>query len=131
MALLLAVIPSAPSLSAQIGYLWSFEERLAKADLVVIARRMETRDTGVRTFHVQLPSLPVVELNTEFKVLAVLKGDDPHATLHWVPGLALPPVQIDGRHNTHRPHQGRWCYGNTPMQTFLDSLDLAKEKLVA
>jgi transposase InsO family protein len=30
-----------------------------------------------------------------------------------------------------RPHQGRWCYGKTPMQTFLDSVPLAKEKLVA
>ncbi len=81
MALLLAVIPSAPSSGTQIGTLWSFEDRLAKADVVVIARRMETRDTGVRTFHVQLPSLPVVELDTEFTVLAVLKGDYPHATV--------------------------------------------------
>jgi len=33
---------------------------------------------------------------------------------------------------THdRPHQGRWCYGKTPMQTFLDALPLAKEKLMA
>jgi len=29
-----------------------------------------------------------------------------------------------------RPHQGRWCYGKTPMQTFLDSVALAKEKLL-
>jgi hypothetical protein len=29
-----------------------------------------------------------------------------------------------------RPHQGRWCYGKTPMQTFLDSVPLAKEKLL-
>lgn len=34
-------------------------------------------------------------------------------------------------YNAERPHQGRWCYGKTPMQTFFDSLDLAKEKLVA
>jgi transposase InsO family protein len=31
-------------------------------------------------------------------------------------------------YNEHRPHQGRWCYGKTPMQTFLDTLELAKEK---
>src|ERR1700745_3197746 len=31
----------------------------------------------------------------------------------------------------HRPHQGRWCFGKTPMQTFLDALPLAKEKLMA
>jgi transposase InsO family protein len=31
-------------------------------------------------------------------------------------------------YNERRPHQGRWCYGKTPMQTFLDTLELAKEK---
>jgi hypothetical protein len=34
-------------------------------------------------------------------------------------------------YNTDRPHQGRWCYGKTPMQTFLDSIGLAKEKQIA
>jgi len=34
-------------------------------------------------------------------------------------------------YNTQRPHQGRWCYGTTPMETFLDSLGLAKEKHIA
>ena len=33
--------------------------------------------------------------------------------------------------NTARPHQGRWCYGKTPMQTFLDSVPLAQEKQLA
>ena len=33
--------------------------------------------------------------------------------------------------NEQRPHQGRWCYGKTPMQTFLDSLPLAREKALA
>lgn len=27
-----------------------------------------------------------------------------------------------------RTHQGRWCFGKTPMQTFLDSADMAREK---
>jgi transposase InsO family protein len=31
-------------------------------------------------------------------------------------------------YNEQRPHQGRWCYGKTPMQTFLDTVPLAKEK---
>src|SRR4030081_3497931 len=30
-----------------------------------------------------------------------------------------------------RSHQGRWCCGKTQMQTFLDALPLAKEKLMA
>ncbi|AKM33256.1 integrase (plasmid) [Pandoraea faecigallinarum] len=47
----------------------------------------------------------------------------------------IPALQADLDHwldeyNTRREHQGRWCYGKTPMQTFLDSLSLAKEKLI-
>lgn len=34
-------------------------------------------------------------------------------------------------HNEERPHQGRWCYGKTPMQTFLDAVPLTKEKMLA
>jgi len=34
-------------------------------------------------------------------------------------------------YNEERPHQGRWCYGKPPMQTFVDALPLAKEKLIA
>ena len=30
--------------------------------------------------------------------------------------------------NEVRPHQGKWCFGKTPMQTFLDALPLAREK---
>ncbi len=29
-------------------------------------------------------------------------------------------------YNERRPHQGRWCFGKTPMQTFVDALPLAK-----
>ena len=32
-------------------------------------------------------------------------------------------------YNTVRTHQGRWCYGKTPMRTFVDMLPMAKEKL--
>jgi len=34
-------------------------------------------------------------------------------------------------YNEVRPHQGRWCYGKTPLQTFVDSIPLAKEKRLA
>lgn len=34
-------------------------------------------------------------------------------------------------YNERRPHQGRWCDGKTPMQTFVDAVPLAKEKLLA
>ena len=33
-------------------------------------------------------------------------------------------------YNEIRPHQGRWCYGKTPLQTFLDALPIAREKLL-
>ena len=34
-------------------------------------------------------------------------------------------------YNEQRSHQGRRCYGKTPMQTFIDSRPLAKEKMLA
>ncbi len=33
-------------------------------------------------------------------------------------------------YNSVRTHQRRWCYGKTPMQTFIDMLPVAKEKLL-
>ncbi len=32
------------------------------------------------------------------------------------------------QYNEVRTHQGRWCFGKTPMQTFLDSAAVAREK---
>lgn len=43
-------------------------------------------------------------------------------------------IDLDGwveEYNQQRPHQGRWCFGKTPMQTFMDSVSLAKEKILA
>ena len=34
-------------------------------------------------------------------------------------------------YNELRPHQGRWCFGKTPMQTFLDAMPMTKEKMIA
>lgn len=33
--------------------------------------------------------------------------------------------------NNERPHSGRYCYGKTPMQTFKESLTLAKQKMLS
>lgn len=33
-------------------------------------------------------------------------------------------------YNEQRPHQGRWCFGKTPQQTFLESIAMAKEKVL-
>ena len=35
------------------------------------------------------------------------------------------------KYNHERTHQERWCFGKTPMETFLDSLELAREKMLA
>jgi len=67
----------APALigGGQIGYHWSFAERTAKADLIVIAEPIATKATGRRTVHPSLqPDLPVIELETELQVLVTLKG---------------------------------------------------------
>jgi transposase InsO family protein len=34
-------------------------------------------------------------------------------------------------YNEERPHQGRWCFGKTPMQTFLHAIPIAREKMIA
>ncbi len=33
-------------------------------------------------------------------------------------------------YNNKRPYSGKYCFGKTPMQTFIDSLPLAKEKML-
>ena len=33
-------------------------------------------------------------------------------------------------YNEHRPHSGKYCYGKTPLQTFVDSAHLAREKML-
>jgi hypothetical protein len=48
---------------------------------------------------------------------------------------AIDELQVDldtwlVEYNQRRPHQGRWCFGKTPMQTVLDALPLAKEKIM-
>ena len=48
--------------------------------------------------------------------------------------LADLQTDLDGwlrEYNEERAHQGRWCYGRTPMQTFLDTIPVTKEKLLA
>jgi hypothetical protein len=67
-----------PPARAQVGYLWSYEELLQKADLVVIAECESTLDTGRRRPHPgPKPSTPVAELQTVFRISAVLKSPHP------------------------------------------------------
>lgn len=63
------------TLGAQISRLWSFGELQAAADVVVVATPLSTRDTGRRSELTDLqPPVPVIEPNTEFKVLSTISG---------------------------------------------------------
>jgi transposase InsO family protein len=49
--------------------------------------------------------------------------------------VSLEELQADldawlDEYNRTRPHSGKYCYGKTPLQTFLDSLSLAREKML-
>jgi transposase InsO family protein len=49
---------------------------------------------------------------------------------------SIEELQVDldswiASYNEQRPHQGRWCFGKTPMQTFLDAIPMTKEKMIA
>lgn len=34
------------------------------------------------------------------------------------------------KYNNERTHSGKYCFGKTPMQTFIDSIPMAQEKLL-
>jgi hypothetical protein len=42
-----------------------------------------------------------------------------------------PTQLILTEYNEARPHQGRWCFGKTPMQTFPDAMPMTKERMIA
>ena len=52
-----------------------------RCDIMVIATAIRTSETGIRTELRELkPAFPVIELQTEFKVLSIFKGDVPQQT---------------------------------------------------
>jgi hypothetical protein len=44
-----------------------------------------------------------------------------------------PQADLDSwiRNTMRRGHIRRWCFGKTPMQTFLDAMPMTKEKMIA
>ncbi len=49
---------------------------------------------------------------------------------------SIEELQVDldawlSEYNEKRPHSGRYCYGKTPMQTFLDAIPMTKEKMIS
>jgi hypothetical protein len=72
---ILLYVANATVAFAQVGYLWTPEELAAKADLIAIVEVISTRDTGRTQSHPSLqPPLPVVEMESELRVLALLKA---------------------------------------------------------
>ena len=70
--------------NAQIGGILTMSDLEAKADVVVIAELRDTKDTGRQTNHPELrPAFPVIEMQSEFEILAVLK---PNARDTSLPG---------------------------------------------
>jgi hypothetical protein len=65
----LAIVPNS---GARITKAWRYQEMFDKADLVVIARVVTTKDTAE---HSTLLSLNVIGVETEFKTHLILKGD--------------------------------------------------------
>ncbi|MDR0473542.1 MAG: hypothetical protein LBH43_07730, partial [Treponema sp.] len=57
--------------------------------------------------------------------------------LNRIPEKSLPEYQRNtawpdewaGRYNHERARIGKYCYGKTPVQAFMDSIPLAKDKL--
>ena len=61
----------------------------------------------------------------------IVEWRDECLNMHVFTSLAEAWVRLSAfrqHYNTERPHQGRWCFGKTPIQTFLDSLSIAREK---
>ncbi|MBX6334968.1 hypothetical protein IRY61_06565 [Candidatus Saccharibacteria bacterium] len=72
----LVLLSSINRLDAGLMYAWSYQEMFDKANFVVIASPVWNKDTDERS---QMPGVgdivPLVGVNTEFRVRAVLKGD--------------------------------------------------------
>ncbi|AEF84481.1 putative transposase [Treponema primitia ZAS-2] len=49
---------------------------------------------------------------------------------HTIDEIQLDLTEWIRQYNYERTHSGKYCYGKTPMQTFVDSIPLAKEKLI-
>lgn len=53
----------------------------------------------------------------------------PQKDVSW-PGFSTDLDDWINHYNEERPHSGRYCFGKTPMQTFMESRNLAVEKML-
>jgi hypothetical protein len=73
---LLLMAGLAGSVTARISESWTYNQMFAKADLVVVGRRVVTKDLNERTTLTDVtPSVGVIGLITEFEPLLILKGE--------------------------------------------------------
>lgn len=74
------------------------------------------------------------------RLMVSVNGSIKLAKMNFTPSLSekvyrsIDEIQLDldewiRQYNQERTHSGKYCYGKTPMQTFIDSIPLAKEKL--
>jgi hypothetical protein len=95
-ALFLLMLSLVATLRAGLMYAWSYQEMFDRANLVVIAKPLWSKDTDERS---KLPgvgeNVPLIGVNTGFEVRVVLKGDKQlkDFTLHYY-RLADPEVAI-------------------------------------
>jgi hypothetical protein len=82
--LLLAFVAAAAApCSARIMRSWAYQEMFDKADLVVVAEGVSTKDTEERSTLTDVhPNVPVIGVTTEFKTRLVLKGSHDVNTFH-------------------------------------------------
>ena len=78
---LLVVLATVGIASGRITAAWTYQQMYDKADLVVIAYAVSTKDTAERTTLNDLePHVPVIGVLSEFKTSLVLKGPRDTAT---------------------------------------------------
>lgn len=70
----LLVFTVAPVLNARLREAWTFQRMFDKADLVVIARVIASKDNGEVMPFPDFPSLTVIEVLTEFETRIMIKG---------------------------------------------------------
>ena len=110
----------------------------AVSDLIAAQSRQRPAEPGREDGKVR-PRLLTVEDS------AIYIGRTKKAVQHLIASFKLRTVKSDRRvfldrddldewirsYNEERPQQGRWCFGKTPTQTFLDTIPIAREKMIA
>src|SRR5437879_1924675 len=96
--LVLLLLTTSLPVSARLFRRWSYQEMLDKSDIVVIARPIAaTKNTKEDTVLQNMQGVRVIGVESDFEILAVLKGskDEKKLTLHHY-HLSKPEDPING-----------------------------------